>query len=39
MEHAVVHTDYALPYAAAVGVDEVVVYDTHMDFVDNAQHY
>lgn len=42
MEHAVVvHTYYALPYAAAVEVDDVVVvvYDTHMDFVDDTQHH
>jgi hypothetical protein len=41
-EHAVVHTDYVLPYAAAeaddVVVDEVV-YDTHTGSVDDTQHY
>jgi hypothetical protein len=41
VEHAVVHTDYVLPYAAGE-VDDVVdevVYDTHTDSVDDTQHH
>ena len=36
--HAVVHTDYVLPYAEVVEVgDVVVVYDIHTDSVDDTQ--